>query len=375
MTILMSLMKVDYENLQKVNSQFETVFKEKFKEFLEKGWYVLGEEVSSFEKEFAKYNGNQFCVGVASGLDALILALNSLELAEGSEVIVPANTYIATILAIIKAGLKPILVEPDFVTANIDINKIEENISEKTKVILIVHLYGNMVNMQAVNEIAEKNKISIIEDCAQAHGAMYGGKKSGTFGIGAFSFYPTKNLGALGDAGAITVDDRNLYEKLKALRNYGSHKKYYNDYIGLNSRLDELQAAFLRVKLKYLDDITKHKRELATKYNSKLSDVLKKPKEIDGSYSVYHIYNIRLENLEQRDRLKKYLEEKQIKTEIHYPVPPHKQKAYQELLSGDYPVSEKIHETTLSLPVSYATTAAEVDQVIEIINYWVKTQL
>jgi dTDP-4-amino-4,6-dideoxygalactose transaminase len=359
---------IDYENLQKVNQPFEEEYKKKLDFFLKKGWYILGEEVGSFEKEFAAYCGTKHCIGVASGLDALLLSLQVLDLPKGSEVIVPSNTYIATILSIVNAGFKPVLVEPDMDTYNINPLLIEEHITASTKVIMVVHLYGKPCNMSEISAIADKHKLHIIEDCAQAHGAVYGDKKVGNWGtLGAFSFYPTKNLGCLGDGGAITTNDDNLADKLKALRNYGSYKKYYNEFIGINSRLDELQAGFLRVKLKELDAINKHKNELAELYLKELKNqefIL--PVKQTNIYEVYHIFPVRHK---KRDELKKYLENKGIKTEVHYPLPPHKQKAYQHFFSDkSFPISEGIHQTVLSLPVSTCHTKDDIYKVIEAIN-------
>lgn len=359
---------IDYENLQKVNQPFEEEYKKKLDFFLKKGWYILGEEVGLFEKEFAAYCGVKHCIGVASGLDALLLSLQVLDLPKGSEVIVPSNTYIATILSIVNAGFKPVLVEPDMYTYNINPLLIEEYITVSTKVIMVVHLYGKPCNMSEISTIAHKHNLHIIEDCAQAHGAVYGHKKVGNWGtLGAFSFYPTKNLGCLGDGGAITTNDDNLADKLKALRNYGSYKKYYNEFIGINSRLDELQAAFLRVKLKELDAINNHKNELAELYLKELKNqefIL--PVKQTNTYEVFHIFPVRHR---KREELKKYLENNGIKTEIHYPLPPHKQKAYQHFF-GDksFPISEDIHQTVLSLPVSTCHSKDDVYKVIEAIN-------
>ncbi|MEO8234807.1 MAG: DegT/DnrJ/EryC1/StrS family aminotransferase, partial [Flavobacterium sp.] len=282
------------------------------------------------------------------------------------------NTYIATILAIINAGHIPILVEPNLETYNIDENKIEEKITSKTKAIMVVHLYGQLANMEAIAKIATKHNLEIIEDCAQAHGAKFNNKIAGTFGkIGAYSFYPTKNLGALGDAGAIITYDKDIYEKLIALRNYGSHKKYYNKYIGRNSRLDELQAGFLNIKLPFLDEINNHKRKLATLYDLYLTNDVIKPNPLQEVYHVYHIYNIRTQ---KRDELKQFLLDNGIHTEIHYPLPPNQQEGYQEYFSKlSFPISEEIHKTTLSLPISFANTIQDIEIVIEKINSFFST--
>ncbi len=358
---------VSYENLQKLNQEFEVMFKERFNNFLNNGWYILGKEVKDFEENFAAYCGAKYCIGVANGLDALVLGLKVYEFPEKSEIIVPSNTYIATILSIINAGHIPILVEPCIKSYNLDTSLIEEKISTKTKAIMVVHLYGQIAQMDEICSLAKKYNLKIIEDCAQAHGSMFKGKMAGTFGkIGAYSFYPTKNLGALGDAGAIITSDERLYEKLKALRNYGSEKKYYNKYKGFNSRLDELQAAFLNIKLPCLNKIIQHKRELAKLYNSSLTNKVVKPIEIQDGFHVYHIYNIRMKN---RDELKAYLLQQGIQTEIHYPVPPNKQLGYTDYFNKlSFPISEQIHSTTLSLPISYTTTKAEAKNVIEVVN-------
>jgi dTDP-4-amino-4,6-dideoxygalactose transaminase len=358
---------IPYENLNLLNKKFEQEFKDKFNNFLEKGWYILGDEVKQFEENFANFCNSPYCVTVANGLDALEMGLQVFNFPTKSEIIVPSNTYIATILAIINAGHIPILVEPKLETYNIDEKKIEEKITSKTKAIMVVHLYGQLANMDAITKIATKHNLEIIEDCAQAHGAKFNNKIAGTFGkIGAYSFYPTKNLGALGDAGAIITYDAVIYEKLIALRNYGSHKKYYNKYIGRNSRLDELQAAFLNIKLPFLDEINNHKRKLANLYDLHLTNDVIKPNPLQEGYHVYHIYNIRTQ---KRDELKQFLLENGIHTEIHYPLPPNQQEGYQKYFSKlSFPISEEIHKTTLSLPISFANTIQDIETVIGKIN-------
>jgi dTDP-4-amino-4,6-dideoxygalactose transaminase len=360
-----------YENLNLLNKEFEFQFKEKFNSFLNNGWYVLGNEVSNFENNFAKFCGSKYCVGLANGLDALELGLSVFDFPANSEILVPSNTYIATILAIINAGHIPVLIEPNIVTYNIDHGLIEGKISPKTKAIMVVHLYGQIAQMDEIVNIAKQYNLEIIEDCAQAHGATLNNKKAGTFGkIGAFSFYPTKNLGALGDAGAIITDDFDIYKKILALRNYGSEKKYYNKYLGRNSRLDELQAAFLNVKLPSLDKINEHKRTIALIYDEGLTDLVVKPREIDNSRHVYHIYNIRTN---KRDELKQYLLDNGIHTEIHYPLPPNKQEGYEEFFKANsFPISSEIHLTTLSLPISYANSFDEISIVVDVINNFFK---
>ena len=258
---------IEYENLGKLNKPFFKKFKRNFSRLLENGWFILGDNVKIFENQFADYCGAKYCIGVASGLDALLLSLKAFNFDSGSEILVPSNTYIATILAIFHANLKPVLVEPNLLTYNIDPDKIASKITNKTAAVVVVHLYGKVCEMDTIIKIANEHGLKIIEDCAQAHGAMYKNKKAGTFGdIGAFSFYPTKNLGALGDAGAVITDNESLYNKISSLRNYGSKIKYKNEYIGYNSRLDEIQASFLNIKLKELDKINEHKRELASIY-------------------------------------------------------------------------------------------------------------
>jgi len=356
---------VEYESLLATNSTFYNEYLDAFKSVLESGWYVLGNKVKAFENEFAAYIGSKYAVGVASGLDAIVLALKIYDLPPGSEVIVPSNTYIATILAILHCNLKPVLVEPDLISYNIDPQLIERNITNKTRAIVVVHLYGKACKMDAICEIARRNNLPVIEDCAQAHGAKYRDKQVGTFGVGAFSFYPTKNLGGLGDGGAVTIDNEELLDKFQMLRNYGSKIKYHNELVGFNSRLDEIQAALLSVKLRSLDDIIAHKRKLAGIYLAELKGDFICPEVSDDYFDVYHIFNIR--HL-KRDALKEYLLQHGVKTEIHYPIPPHKQKALKEIVVGDYPISERIHATTLSLPISYGTSIKDVSRVIEVLN-------
>ncbi len=366
-TYLNRMEMIEYENLGKLNQPFFQAYREEFERILTSGWYVLGKAVEQFEKEFATYNNAPYCCGVANGLDALILALKSFDFEKGDEVIVPSNTYIATILSIVHAGLKPILVEPDINTYNIDVTKIEEKIGRRTKAIMLVHLYGKVCNMDPILHLAAKYNLKVIEDCAQAHGAMYKGKKAGTFGeFGAFSFYPTKNLGALGDAGALVTSDENLLKTVCTLRNYGSIQKYYNELVGFNSRLDELQAALLMVKLKRLEEINNHKRELAQLYLDGLNSNFIKPVVHDDYFDVYHIFNIRHP---KRDVLKEYLLAKGIKTDIHYPIAPTKQKAMKGIIDDQStPIAEAIHATTLSLPISFFHKKEDIEYVIDVMN-------
>jgi dTDP-4-amino-4,6-dideoxygalactose transaminase len=358
---------IPYENLSILNKPFEDQLKQRFDEFLQKGWYILGEEVKGFEQDFANWHNEKYVVGVANGLDALSLSLRCCEFAANAEIIVPSNTYIATILAILHCGLNPVLVEPDLNTYNINPSAIAAAITSKTAAIMVVHLYGACCNMDPILQIAADYDLKVIEDCAQAHGARYKGKLAGTFGdFGAFSFYPTKNLGALGDAGAVICKSASDDQKLRQLRNYGSEKKYHNGVVGYNSRLDELQASFLRVKLPYLDEINGHKRKLAAIYDSQLDEQFIKPKPGADNYHVYHIYNILHP---QRDELKQYLLDNDVATEIHYPVAPQHQEALQCLLkSYDYPISLKIHQTTLSLPCSFAHSEKDILEVCKILN-------
>ena len=358
---------LEYENLRKVNDKLFDEFTENFSKFVNSGWYVLGGQVNEFEDQFANFCGTNHCIGVASGLDALILAIDAFDFPKGSEIIVPANTYIATIIAIVRNGFIPILVEPDITTYNIDSSKIQEKLSDKTVAILVVHLYGKPCDMDQITKIAKADNLVIIEDCAQAHGAEFKGQMVGSFGVGCFSFYPTKNLGALGDAGAITCEDKSYMSRIKSLRNYGSSVKYNNSELGYNSRLDEIQAGFLSIKLKVLNDITRHKRELAKVYFDTLGDEFIKPDVSDDCFDVYHIFNIRHR---QRDDLRRFLLANKINTEVHYPIPPHKQKAMKDVISGSYPISQEIHDTTLSLPISYFHTKADIVNVCEVLNRW-----
>jgi len=358
---------IEYENLGELNKPFFEEYNESFTDVLESGWYILGEQVATFEKQFASYCGTKYGIGVGSGLDALVLSLNVLNLEKGNEVLVPSNTYIATILSIVHNGLKPVLVEPDLSTYNIDPNKIEERIISATKAIIVVHLYGKMCEMDAIMKIAEKHNLKVIEDCAQSHGAAYKSVKSGNWGdFGAFSFYPTKNLGALGDGGLVTTNDEQYAEQIAAMRNYGSFKKYENELVGLNSRLDEIQAAFLLVKLKYLDKINTHKKKLAGLYLDNLKSDFIKPIVHKDYEDIYHIFNIRHP---ERNSLRKYLQKNEVGTEIHYPIALNKQKAVQGILKDQpIPIAEEIHHTTLSLPISYCHTEDDILRVIEVMN-------
>ena len=360
---------IEYENLRRTNASLFGAYKAELSEFLDSGWFILGDGVVNFEQQYANYCQTEYCAGVASGLDALTLAIDACDFPAGSEVIVPSNTYIATIMAVVRNGLIPILVEPDINTYNIDPSKIVTAITAKTKAILVVHLYGKVCDMVRIQNLADHYQLTIIEDVAQAQGAKHQGQVAGSFGIGCHSFYPTKNLGALGDGGAVTCHDELFVEKIKQLRNYGSNKKYHNELLGYNSRLDELQARFLSKKLNILDEINAHKQRLAQVYFEVLSDEFIKPQVDEDYYDVFHIFTIRHK---KRDAIKDYLLGQGIKTEIHYPVAPHKQKAMQGLVKGNYPLSEEIHATTLSLPIAFFHTEEDVQRVAETLNGWLK---
>ena len=358
---------IEYENLAKSNKQFHSEFEKSFHKNLIDGRFVLSENVQSFENNFAAYCGVKNCVGVASGLDALFFALKALNLPKEAEVLVPANTYIASLIAIINAGFKAVLVEPDINTYNISPKELEKSITPKTKAIVVVHLYGKLCDMKAILSIAKKHKLKVIEDCAQAHGVSYKGKRAGSFGdAAAFSFYPTKNLGALGDAGALTTNDAALSNQFKLLRNYGSAERYKNEVVGYNSRLDDIQAGFLNIKLKALDELSEHKRNLAKIYLHNLKGEFILPQVHKDFYDVYHIFNVRHA---KRDKLKEYLLKNNIQTDIHYPVAPHQQPALKAMYKGKkFPISEEIHGTTLSLPIAYFHTEKEIERVVKVMN-------
>ncbi len=336
---------------------------------LRSGWYILGKEVEAFEEEYAAFHGSGItCAGVANGLDALILAVRALGIGEGDEVIVQGNTYIASVMGISINGATPVFVEPDE-HHQIDVSKIEAAITPKTKAVMVVHLYGHICDMNKVSEICKKHGLKLVEDCAQAHGAKWNGKLAGTFGdAGCFSFYPSKNIGAFGDAGAVISSDPELIGKIKVLRNYGSGRRYYNEVVGVNSRLDEIQAALLRVRLKYIDEITSERRKIASVYNEKITNpAIIKPVQQEGGYEVYHQYVIRSD---RRDELIEYLKEKDIGTIIHYPVPPHLQQAYEYLghKKGDLPICERYANEVLSIPMYNGMTDEEQQYVIDAIN-------
>lgn len=356
---------IEYESLARSNAAFMSELEAAATRVLRSGWYVLGQEVAAFEDEFARYIGAKHCIGVANGLDALILSIEAMDLPHGSEILVAANTYIATILAIVRAGHKPVLVEAELETFNIDPARLHSALSPKTRAICVTHLFGKTCRMDAIGAFAREHGLKVVEDCAQSHGARLADKMTGTFGdAGCFSFYPTKNLGAAGDAGAIVTNDDALADRLRHLRNYGSKQKYVNRYVGVNSRLDEMQAALLRVKLRHLDDMTAHKRSLAEIYFSELPEWVNKPARRADEFDVFHIYGIRHP---QRDALRQYLLDNGVKTEIHYPIPPHRQEAMQGILSGEYPIADEQHATELSLPISIGHTLQDMLAVCEII--------
>lgn len=358
---------IEYENLAKVNAPYHTEFSEKFCSLLQKGWFVLGSEVAAFEEEFAKWNGVRHCIGVASGLDALVLSLRALHLPVGSEVLVPSNTYIASVLAVIQADLTPVLVEPEWSTCNMDPLAAERAITSKTSAILPVHLYGKSSRMDSIMQLAKDHNLRVVEDCAQSHGARHLNVLTGTFGnAGAFSFYPTKNLGALGDAGAVVTNDDDLAEEIRTLRNYGSRVKYHNELIGMNSRLDEIQSAFLRIKLPHLTEMNEHKRTLARIYREELKGDIVLPLCEEGFFDVYHIFAVRHP---ERDRLREHLLANGIKTEVHYPLPPARQKALSGMFAPEcYPIANRIHAEELSLPCSFAHTEADIFSVCQAMN-------
>lgn len=358
---------IKFLDLEKINNRYREEIDSRIKNILDKGWYLQGEENENFTKNFANFCGTKFALGVANGLDALNLIIKAYGFGNGDEIIVPANTYIATILAISENGCIPILVEPDIKTYNINPDSIEEKITSKTKAIMVVHLYGQAVQMEKIWKIAKKYNLKIIEDSAQAHGAIYQENRTGNLGdASGFSFYPGKNLGCMGDGGAVTTNDEELFNKIKAIANYGSDRKYHHIYKGVNSRLDEIQAAVLDIKLKHLDSDNNKRREISKYYreNIKNSKIIL-PETYDEKSHVWHIFTVRTQN---RDEFQKYLTEKGIQTIIHYPTPPHKQGAYKEWNNLSFPITEEIHNTILSLPISPVMTDSEIEKVVEVVN-------
>ena len=362
-------MKIPFVSFLPMEKELDVDLRSAFARVLERSWYIEGAEDKAFEKAFAEYCGVQYCVGVGNGLDALMLALKSLGIGAGDEVIVPSNTYIATALAVTYVGAKPVFVEPRIEIFNINPDLIEVAITDKTKAIMPVHLYGQSCDMDPIMEIAAKYDLKVVEDCAQAHGATYKGKKIGTFGdIAGFSFYPGKNLGALGDAGAVVTNDKNLADKVRALGNYGSDFKYHHIYKGNNSRLDELQAAFLSAKLPHLERMNEERRRIATRY----LDEIKNPKVIlpkveKDMIPVWHVFGIRCK---EREALEQYLNDAGIGTNKHYPIPMHLQECYKDLgfTIGDFPIAEEISKTELSIPMFYGLTDDEISYVVDKIN-------
>lgn len=358
---------IKFLDLHKINERYRDEIDLRIKNILDSGWYLLGKEDEIFERNFAHFCGTKHAIGVANGLDALNLIIKAYGFKAGDEIIVPANTYIASILAISENGCTPVLVEPDINTYNINPNLIEEKITENTKAIMVVHLYGQAVQMDKIWELAKRYNLKIIEDSAQAHGAVYKGRKTGNLGdVSGFSFYPGKNLGCMGDGGAVTTNDDDLAEKIRAIANYGSKVKYNHIYKGVNSRLDEIQAAVLDVKLKYLDEDNERRREISKYYRENIKNpLLILPKVYDESAHVWHIFAVRTE---ERNKFQEYLKDNGIQTLIHYPIPPHKQKCYEEWNNMSFPISEEIHNTILSLPISPVMTDEEVKKVVEVIN-------
>ena len=356
---------IKFLDLQKINAQYQDEFQQKMKLVLDKGWFILGDEVKQFEIDFAKFTNTKHCIGVGNGLDALVLIFKAyIQLGlikKGDEVIVPANTYVASILAVLQADLVPVLVEPKLETYNINPNLILEKITSKTKAILPVHLYGQLCEMDKIYEIAKQHNLLVVEDAAQSQGII-----SNVMNAQAYSFYPGKNLGALGDAGAIVTNDDEFAKVLFSLRNYGSEKKYQNEFIGVNSRLDEIQAAFLNVKLPHLNADNNKRRTIAKRYLSEIkNDKITLPFWDFSDNHVFHLFIILTEN---RDELQEYLKANEIETMIHYPIPPHKQKAFVEWNNLSFPITEKIHNEVLSIPVSPIMTNDEVSKVIKILN-------
>lgn len=361
-------MKIMPNRLDKGFYMYQEEFEKKAMEVLRSGWYVLGNEVKSFEEEFAAYTGAKYCVGLASGLDALWLAFRVLGIGAGDEVIVQGNTYIASVMGITINGATPVFVEPDEYN-NIDASKIEEKITKKTKAILVVHLYGQASNMKPIVELTSKYGLKLVEDCAQSHGACFDGKMTGTFGdIGCFSFYPSKNLGAFGDAGAIVTNDEKIASDMRMYRNYGSEKRYYNKVVGANSRLDEIQAGLLRVRLTHLEELTEERRRLCNRYLNELKNIkIELPRIREGATTVWHQFVI---HCKERQALIDFLNEKEIGTIIHYPIPPHLSEAYQYLghTRGSFPITERYADEVLSIPLYNGMTSEEQDYVIEAIN-------
>ncbi len=362
-------MMIKFLDLEKINNRFRSEIDARIKAVLDRGWYLQGREGETFAGHFADYCGADYALGVANGLDALKLIIKAYGFGPGDEIIVPANTFIASILAISENGCTPMLVEPDIATYCIDPDLIETAITPRTKAIMVVHLYGQAAPMEKILTLAKKHSLKVIEDAAQAHGAKYQGKRTGCLGdAAAFSFYPGKNLGAFGDAGGVVTNDRNLYEKVKAIGNYGSDYKYHHIYKGINSRLDEIQAAVLDVKLAYLDKDNARRREIARYYRDHITNPkIILPQTTDEASHVWHVFVVRCAD---REGLKNHLEANGIEPNIHYPTPPHKQGAYMELEHLSLPITEQIHREVMSLPISPVLTDEEVAKVVEVVNAW-----
>jgi len=358
---------ISHLDMGRVNRPYEAQLSEAAQRVLTSGWYILGKELTAFEADWARYCGTDYCLGVGNGLEAITLIFRALQLPADSEVLVPAHTYIASILGITNAGLTPVMVEPDLSTYNIDPQAIEQHITERTKAILLVHLYGKSCDMEPIRKLAEKYNLRIVEDAAQAHGATYQGQKVGNLGdAAAFSFYPTKNLGALGDAGAVTTNDSELARRISLLRNYGSEVKYYNEMQGVNSRLDEMQAALLRVKIPYLDADNQRRQAIAQRFLSEITNPdVQLPPAKTCHQDAWHLFVVRHP---RRDIFMKELLEQSIQTMVHYPVPPHQQKAYQEYSHLSFPLTEQLHREVVSLPLYPTLTDEEVDQIIAAVN-------
>ncbi|MGB2685676.1 MAG: DegT/DnrJ/EryC1/StrS family aminotransferase [Olleya sp.] len=364
---------IKFLDLPKINARFETQFKNQFDSFLSTGQYILGDGVNTFETNYAAFCGTKHCIGVSNGFDALVLIFKGyMELGilnKGDQVIVPANTFIASILALLEVGLEPILVEPNPITFNIESKDIQKSLSHKTKAILVVHLYGQLSDMEAIKSLANQKQLLVIEDAAQAHGALHKrlSTKAGNLGdAAAFSFYPSKNLGALGDAGAITTNNSQLADMIFKLRNYGTSTKYENEVLGVNNRMDEIQALFLDIKLKALENDNSHRQSIAKQYISKINNNKIKLPFYDGTKNhVFHLFVILVDN---REQFLDYLKVNNIEAAVHYPIPPHKQIALQRFNHLKFPITEKIHETCVSLPISPIMTSLEVDTVIEKLN-------
>lgn len=360
---------IPFVSFKPMEEELKDELREAFERVLSNSYYIRGQECENFEEAFANYCGVRYCVGAGNGLDAIMLILKALEIGPGDEVIVPSNTYIATALAVTYVGAKPVFVEPRIETFNVDPDNIENAITENTKAIIPVHLYGQMCDMDRIMTIAKKHGLFVVEDCAQAHGALYKGQKAGSFGdAAAFSFYPGKNLGALGDGGAVVSNNKELANKVRCLSNYGSDYKYHHIYKGNNSRLDEMQAAFLSVKLRHLDRMNKERRKIAARYRREIkNDNIILPYVDENNIPVWHIFGIRSS---KRDELEKYLNERKIGTNKHYPIPMHLQECYKDLgyRKGDYPLAEEISNTELSLPMYYGLDAASISLVVDLLN-------